>query len=284
MKPTYETKNAKTTDYTIQLFLDYFNERLRVDHYRGNMTMILDELERVAGQHRFSKIIFYSRPEHWQLLLSKGFELEAMIKGYFNGTDMYIMTCYKEIERRTSNSWIEEDATLHTIMEKERKAEELLSPDCYHFRKATVQDADQLADLYKKVFAVYPTPMNNAEYVKKMISSGNVFYVVECDKQLVSTASAEINHTFNNAELTDCATLLDHRKHGLMKKLLIRLENELRNNGIHCAYSIARARSFGMNAAFYQLGYEYNGRLTNNCYIYEKLEDMNVWVKNLSTS
>ena len=284
MKLTSETKNVKTEDVTIQLFLDYFNKRLRVDHYRGNMTMILDELERVAGQHRFSKIIFYSRPEHWQQLLSKGFELEAMVKGYFNGTDMYMMTCYKEIERRTSNSWIEEDVTLHTIMEKERKTEELLSPDCYHFRKATVQDADKLADLYGKVFAVYPTPMNNAEYVKRMISSGNVFYVVESDKQLVSAASADINQTLRNAELTDCATLPEHRKYGLMKKLLIHLENELKNNRIYCAFSIARARSFGMNAAFYQLGYEYNGRLTNNCYIYEKLEDMNVWVKDLSTS
>jgi len=116
-----------------------------------------------------------------------------------------------------------------------------------------------------------------------MIHSGNVFYVVACGKQLVSAASAEINHRFNNAELTDCATLQDHRKHGLMKKLLIHLEKELKNNGIYCAYSIVRARSFGMNAAFYQLGYEYNGRLTNNCYIYEKLEDTNVWVKDLST-
>ena len=166
-KQTYETKNVKTTDYSIQLFLNYYIERLRVDYYRGNMTMILDELERVACQRKFSKLIFYSRSEHWQLLLSKGFELEAKIKGYFNGTDMYMMTSYKEIERRTSNSWIEEDATLHTIMEKERKSEELLSPDCYHFRKETVQDANQLADLYKKVFAVYPTPINNAEYVKK---------------------------------------------------------------------------------------------------------------------
>jgi beta-lysine N6-acetyltransferase len=167
VKQTYETKNVKTTDYSIQLFLDYYNERLRVDYYRGNMTMILDELERVACQRKFSKLIFYSRPEHWQLLLSTGFELEAMIKSYFNGTDMYMMTRYKEIERRTSDSWIEEDVTLHTIMEKERKSEELLLPDGYQLRKATVQDADQLANLYRKVFAVYPTPMNEAEYVKK---------------------------------------------------------------------------------------------------------------------
>jgi putative beta-lysine N-acetyltransferase len=124
--------------------------------------------------------------------------------------------------------------------------------------------------------------MNNADYVKKMINDGTIFYVVECDKQLVSAASADANQTFHHAELTDCATLPEHRKYGLMKKLLIHLENDLRINGIYCAFSIARSLSFGMNAAFYQLGYQYTGRLTNNCYIFDKLEDMNVWVKDLS--
>jgi beta-lysine N6-acetyltransferase len=40
--------------------------------------------------------------------------------------------------------------------------------------------------------------------------------------------------------------------------------------------------SFGMNAVLYQLGYNYCGRLMNNCYIYDKLENMNMWVKNLA--
>jgi putative beta-lysine N-acetyltransferase len=280
---TYETKNLKTPDYTIQLYLDYFNERLRVDHYRGNMSMIVNELDQLSQLHSFTKVIFFTRPEHWQQLLTKGFELEAVIKGYFNGTDNYVMTCYKEIERRISKYWIQEDKTLHTIQNTERKPGAINSPDHYYFRKATVQDADHLAELYGKVFAVYPTPMNRSEYVKKIINTGTIFYVVECGQKLVSAASADVNQTFKNAELTDCATLLEHRKYGLMKRLLIYLEKDLKNNGIICAFSIARALSYGMNAAFYQLGYQYNGRLTNNCYIFDKLEDMNVWVKDLSS-
>lgn len=266
----------------LQLYLDYFNERLRVDHYRGNMTMILNEINRILEDHSFAKVIFFSQAEHWQQLLSNGFELEAIIKGYFNGTDNYIMTCYKDIERRTSHYWIKEDEILRTLLVKKRKSEEVNSPDHYHYRKATAQDADQLAGLYRKVFKIYPTPMNNGSYVEKMINDGSIFYVVECDKQLVSAASADVNYTFHHAELTDCATLPEHRKFGLMKKLLIQLENELRKNSIFCAFSIARALSFGMNSAFYQLGYHYHGRLTNNCYIFDKLEDMNVWVKDLS--
>ena len=38
-----------------------------------------------------------------------------------------------------------------------------------------------------------------------------------------------------------------------------------------------------MNLAFHQLGYTYTGRLANNCYIFDKLEDMNIWVKDLSS-
>ncbi|MBO1513707.1 putative beta-lysine N-acetyltransferase [Metabacillus bambusae] len=283
MKPAYETKNIKTSDYSVQFYLDYFNERLRVDNYRGNMSMILQELNEILDKNSFTKVIFFSRPEHWLQLLAKGFELEAIIKGFFNGTDNYVMTCYKEIERRTNKYWIQEDTILQRVLEKEQKQIKASIPDHYHFRKATSLDAKKLAELYAMVFKIYPTPMSDPEYVKRMIEAGTIFYIVECNKQIVSSASADINQLFHHAELTDCATLPEHRKYGLMKKLLIHLEADLKNRGIFCAFSIARALSFGMNAAFYQLGYQYNGRLTNNCYIFDKLEDMNVWVKDLSS-
>ena len=64
-----------------------------------------------------------------------------------------------------------------------------------------------------------------------------------------------------------------------MKRILEKLEEVLRQQAIYCAYSIARAQSFGMNAVLHGLGYQYRGRLINNCYIFEKLEDMNMWVK-----
>jgi putative beta-lysine N-acetyltransferase len=124
--------------------------------------------------------------------------------------------------------------------------------------------------------------MNEPDYVKKVMKNGSIFHIVEFNQEIVSAASADINKMFYHAELTDCATLPEHRKYGFMKKLLSELETELKNEQIFCAFSIARSLSFGMNAVFYQLGYEYTGRMMNNCYIYNKLEDMNVWVKDLS--
>lgn len=298
MKQTYEMKMLKASDYTIRLYLDYFNERLRVDDYLGNLNAIIGVLDEVMEKNNFKKLIFFTRGEHWQHLLKKGFTLEGKIDGYFNGSDNYIMTMYKEIDRRTTIHWIEEDSILQAIQEKQRKLDDRKDqkseggkdqklkdgtlPDQYQIRKAIKKDASALAQLYGTVFSVYPTPMNKRDYVAKMIDEGTVFYVVECDNQVVSAASADVNRILHHAELTDCATLAEHRKYGLMKKLLVQLENELKDMGIYCAFSIARALSFGMNAAFYQLGYHYSGRLTNNCYIFDKLEDMNIWVKDLS--
>lgn len=282
VKATNVTKQIKTSNYFLEVYIDRFNERLRIDNYRGNMTMICREIDRIVENHSLSKIIFYTRPEHWHQLLSKGFVLEAIIKGYFNGTDNYIMAYYKNNERKTSKYWIQQDSILQTILTIEQNTDEVKS-NHYQIRKATSKDAEKLAELYGKVFEIYPTPMNNAEYVKGMFENGVFFYVIECDKQLVSAASADINQTLHHAELTDCATLPEHRKYGLMKNLLLRLESDLKSERIFSVFSIARALSFGMNKAFYQLGYQYNGRLTNNCYIFDKLEDMNVWVKDLSS-
>lgn len=283
MKPTYETKILKTPHYTIHLYIDYFNKRLRVDDYRGNVNLIVQELNKAMDSYNFTKLIYFSRFEHWQQLLSIGFELEGIINGYFNGSDNYIMTCYKENERRTSTSWIQEDAIIQSIREKGRKTDKSKLPNQYSIRKANTEDAAKLAELYDNVFPIYPTPMNNPDYVKKMISGGTIFYVVECSNQFVSAASAEINPSLHNAEITDCATLPEHRKYGLLKRLMVELEKELKDVGIYCAFSLARALSYGMNAALYQLGYRYNGRLTNNCFIFDKIENMNVWVKDLSS-
>ncbi|RSK23932.1 putative beta-lysine N-acetyltransferase [Bacillus sp. HMF5848] len=281
MTPPYETKKFKTSQYEVQLFLDYFNERLRVDDYRGNVQDIVKTLDPILSQHNFKKLIFFARSEHFHTLLSLQFELEAIIYGFFNGSDNYIMTRFADDARRTSSQWVKEDGILEAVRSARPSAASDI-PKKYVFRKATKVDAHALSELYGKVFAVYPTPVTEAAYVKKMIEGGTVFYVVECGGQLVSAASADINETLHHAELTDCATLYEHRKYGLIKQLLKQLEDELKQRGIYCAFSIARALSYGMNAALHQLGYCYTGRLTNNCYIFDKLEDMNVWVKDLS--
>ncbi|WP_332696185.1 putative beta-lysine N-acetyltransferase [Halalkalibacter lacteus] len=281
MKET-EIKIVKARQYTAQLIYDFFNERLRIDYYRGNVASLVEDIEEINKKQQFTKVIIHAKPEHFEQLISYGYQLEAIFKGFSNGSDCYAMALYKNNDRRISTEWVKEDEILTSVYKKGRNSKQKTIPETYEFRRATGKDVTKLAALYDSVFEVYPTPMNEPDYIKKVMKNGSIFHIVEYNKEIVSAASADINKTFHHAELTDCATLPEHRKYGFMKKLLSELENELKNEQIFCAFSIARSLSFAMNAAFYQLGYEYRGRMTNNCYIFDKLEDMNVWAKDLS--
>ncbi|WCK54965.1 putative beta-lysine N-acetyltransferase [Aneurinibacillus sp. Ricciae_BoGa-3] len=269
-------------DFTMDVCLDTFNERLRVDDYQGSLASIDSKAQDMCAQYAFTKIFIKSRQEDLMYFLSRGYMLEAIFKGYFNGSDAYSMAKYFSPERRTSDYWIQEDHILKQVLELPGKRNSDVVTAPYRMRMAVEQDADRLANLYNLVFQVYPTPMNDPQYIRKIMQQGTVVYLIETGDAIVSAASAEINEVYHNAEMTDCATLAEHRKHGLMRLLILALENELRTRQIFCAYSLARALSFGMNAVFHQLGYLYSGRMTKNCRIVDKYEDMSLWVKDLS--
>ncbi len=280
-KEYYETIKRKEETFYFEAALDHFNERIRVDYYIGNIPDLLRKTEALAKQYNYTKLIIKARKEHLYTFLQFGYMIEAVIQGYFQGSDGFFVTKYRDPNRRNSSCWTKEDEITASILQTVAFKEKIV-PEGYVLRKAAKEDANELAELYGRVFQVYPTPLNQADYVEETMAEGTIYYVYEKNGKIVSTASAEIDFTQRNAELTNCATLEDHRKHGLMKELLKKLEEDLFNQAIYCSYTIARSLSFGMNAAFYQLGYAYTGRLTNNCYIFDKLEDMNVWVKDLS--
>ncbi|WP_257350464.1 putative beta-lysine N-acetyltransferase [Pseudalkalibacillus decolorationis] len=276
-----EERVISGADFTMNASLDHFNERLKVEDYRGNVYSIHNEITNLLNDYPFTKIIIKSRQEDWSTFLSYGYQVEAIFQGYFNGNDAYGMAMYKENARRTSEHWMIEDDTLHQVQKLSCTLE---SPEAsgYIFRKACMDDAQGLAKLYQAVFEIYPTPMNDPTFISRLIQGDSIFYLTEYEGQIVSAASAEINMTYHNAEITDCATLPAHRKNGLMKVLIAKLEEDLKENSIYCTYSIARALSFGMNAVFQQRKYTYTGRFTKNCKIFNKLEDMNLWVCDLS--
>lgn len=278
----YHACMEKDERFIMDVCLDPFNARLRVDDYRGDVRAMHSRILELVEQHSFTKVFIKSRQEDWQTFLSLGYMLEGVYKKYFNGNDAYSMAMYFTDERRTSDYWMEEDTILRQVLALPRKLSDESLALGYSLRLAVTEDAEQLANLYGAVFQTYPTPMNDVSYIKKVMLEGTIFYIVEKEGKIVSAASAEINATYNNAEMTDCATYPEHRKHGLMRHLISALEKELRRRHMYCAYSLARSLSFGMNAVFHQLGYEYTGRMTKNCNIFDKFEDMNLWVKNLS--
>jgi putative beta-lysine N-acetyltransferase len=85
----------------------------------------------------------------------------------------------------------------------------------------------------------------------------------------------------SNVEMTDFATLPDHRGRGYSYYLLKKMEEKMHEMGIITAYTIARARSYGMNTVFSRSSYSYAGTLVNNTNISGSIESMNIWYKRL---
>ncbi|CAG9608174.1 putative beta-lysine N-acetyltransferase [Pseudoneobacillus rhizosphaerae] len=269
-------------NFWLLVYDDPFNKRIRIDDYYGGIAPVIDYVENLMKEKKREKLIIKVRSEHFKEFLERGFTCEAIIDHYYLGSTMYFFTKYFDQKRNQNDHWITEDQILGSINGMEISTDTLQPPNEYHLKKVDATDAEKLALLYQTVFKIYPTPLHDSEYIKETIEDGTIYYAFYCNGAIVSAASAEVNRMYRNAELTDCATLTEHRKHGLMKILLKKLELELFDQGIYCSYSIARSLSFGMNAVLHQLGYRYRGRLKNNVFIYDKLENMNVWVKNLA--
>jgi putative beta-lysine N-acetyltransferase len=276
------TKSISGHSFLIEVYFDPFNRRVRVDDFCGNIQKGIVAAEQAAESIQAEKLICKVRREHENAFLANGFSCEGKIDGYFLGSDMYFFCKYYDAMRHNSDQWILEDQILQKVILLQRQGKEKQIPQDVSIRKAGVTDAGTLAKLYKQVFQVYPTPLFDPYYITKTMQQGTIYYVAEQNGEFISAASAEVNAFYKNAELTDCATLPNHRKQGYVKRLLQKLEQELKESGIYCCYSLSRARSFGMNAAFRQLGYHYRGRLLNNCLIHDQIEDMNIWVKDLA--
>lgn len=276
-------KNLHIENETIyvEAYEDYYNKRLKVEDFRGNIKQIIETIEEWSKQSFVEKVIVKSRLEYVTALMERGFLLEASVPGYFLGGDGHFLCKYKNIERYNSDKWCEEDSILDTVWQKKNQKDALLDPGIT-MRVAQEGDAQALSLFYKRVFPIYPVPIEDPNYIKEQMESNTLFMLLEEEGEIIAAASAEMNETYRNAEITDCATSPSKRKGGYMNVLIRQLEAELVKRQVYCSYSIARALSFGMNAVLHNLNYTYKGRLKNNCFIFDKIEDMNVWSKDLS--
>lgn len=218
--------------------------------------------------------------EDWQHFLKYGYVLEALLRHFHEGEDAYIMSKFISQERFRSDHFFQEILMIEDIMEEGLAAPTDVSSD-YQIRMARREDIPGLLQLYGQIFETYPSPLNERDYLETVFQKDYLYVVAEKDNQVVAAASAELFQKKRAAELTDCATEPGSRGKGLMAGILRKLQGELLSRGYICAYTMARARSFGMNRVFYQMGFSFTGRLVNNCDIFGDLEDMNIWVKKL---
>ncbi|WP_373048826.1 putative beta-lysine N-acetyltransferase [Vulgatibacter sp.] len=269
--------------YRVKLFLDYYNRRLKVMDYRAqDYGAMVAKLRFLADANKFDKVWIKADEKDWQHFLRYGYVLEGLLKYANRGRTAYMMSRFCSQQRLHSRDLMQEILLIEEILGRGRREGPRPLPAGYTLDFARERDVDGMLGLYRRVFKTYPSPLTYREYLTAVLHRDALFRVIRNKSgQVVSVASAEFDRPHLSAELTDCATHPDERGKGLMSVILHALENDLRKHGYICAYTMARARSYGMNAAFHALGYEFNGRMINNCDIYGAFEDMNLWVKDL---
>lgn len=267
------------------VFLDQYNQRIKVSSYEAtDYYALILKLRWLTEANGFDKIICMAHPSDWEHFLRHGYVLEAILKYYHRGEDALVMSKFRSQERLTSPCMMQEILLIEELMAQEARPARKPHPPGHHFRMARPEDVPALVELYRTIFKSYPSPLIHASYLEHVLQGDSLFAVCEHEGRIVSAASAELYPSRRAAELTDCATVPEARGRGLMTILLTMLEAELRDREHICSYTMARARSYGMNMVFYHMGYGFNGRLTNNCDIHGTYEDMNIWVKDLRRS
>lgn len=266
--------------FSVRVFFDNYNRRLKViDYTADSYRALCERLIWLANANHYDKIFIKADKSDWQEFLCLGFVLEGILKYYYRGEDAYVMSRFSSLDRALSQRVIAETDLIENLMAEDRAHSVPPLPDGYESILATEQNIPEMVALYRRVFETYPSPLTHPDYIQQTMRRNIVYRAVVDGSHVISAASAELDDKHSNAELTDCATLPEYRGKGLMHHLIQALENDLVARGIKTGYSLARARSHGMNRVFFRLGYEYSGRLINNCDIYGQFEDMNIWVK-----
>jgi len=283
---TAETANIPThvrgDGFDARILFSPLNQRIQVLAYEANNTeSLVKSLEIGARDAGFGKV-FLKAPIHEKAGFEEtGMVAEATIEGYFAGQPAVVMSLFLDEKRLLRPFAEEEESILASIRSKPTKKAVSVTPSGHAMSRTTIADADDLAALYDCVFASYPFPITDPGYLVSTMETNVIYRIVRNPAgKIVAAASAEIDYEHHNAEMTDFATLPETRGLGLAQLLLSALEGDMMELKITNLYTVARARSAGMNRVFFNNDYSWTGTLVNNCHIAGGFEDMHVWCKN----
>jgi len=248
-----------------------------------DMPGLLPKLDNLATKHNYTKIFAKAPVSQKKNYLEHGFQVEATVPNLFHGKEAGLFLGKYLTSDRANESQPE---LVADVLEKARDKQGPVArivPRKSSCRPLLADDMNEAAQLYRQVFASYPFPIDNPDYLRATMDH-IIYYGVWHDDMMVALASAEIDFEGGNAEMTDFATLPEFEGKGFAGLLLARMEVDMKERRIPSLFTIARAYSYGMNITFARNGYHFSGTLTNNTQISGQLESMNVWYKLLPVS
>ncbi|PKM50596.1 MAG: putative beta-lysine N-acetyltransferase [Firmicutes bacterium HGW-Firmicutes-7] len=248
----------------------------------SDLPIIIDQLDRLASEEGYTKIIAKVPTYAKEIFENSGYIEEASIPYFYQDKESsHFFSKYLDNNRRVDP--FKENCIQVLKKAKLKKGIQDIKPLEEHFfcRMATEEDVEDMALVYQQVFKSYPFPIQDKTYLLKTMKENVVYFGIWNKKKLVALSSIEISKDYANAEMTDFATIEDYRGKGFAGYLLDEMEKKLHSMEIYTAYTIARAKSFGMNITFSKQGYTYSGTLINNTNISGHIESMNIWYKSL---
>jgi putative beta-lysine N-acetyltransferase len=248
----------------------------------NDLPTILPRLDSLGRQQGYSKLFAKVPATASELFIADGFEVEACVPDFYKGSeDGVFLGKYLQEDRATETQPKLVEEILQAAAARSVGEVATLPSSTPGCERLHPEDTADMADIYREVFATYPFPIHDPAYLEETMQQDVFYYGIRGEDGLLAVASAEVDFTALNAEMTDFATRPEARGAGLATTLLGTMESSMRSEGIRTAYTIARAYSFGMNITFARHNYIYSGTLTNNTQISGGLESMNVWHKAL---
>ena len=249
-----------------------------MDLWPSDFPGIIDQIEDLAERNGYTKIFAKVSSRFGPGFRMSGYETEAIVPGFFNGTeDALFMVKYPDPERKKPNP--EEMFAFQEMLLSETSPEAPKLDNTHMLRLLGTEDAEEMTRVFGEVFDSYPFPIFDPEFLKKEMAEETRYFGVFQEGELVGISSAECNDRLKNAEMTDFAVLPSQRGKKIAIHLLRAMESYLKDEGFKSFYTIARLRSPSMNKTFMNNHYRYTGTLINNTQIAGKIESMNVWYK-----
>lgn len=250
---------------------------------KDDFDKVIERTEHLCEKQNYTKI-FAKVPEViGHELMARGYKKEAEISNFYDGSEncLFLGKFLDKTREETKDKKIVENV-LNIAHSKEKQISATELKVDFHLKSLSEQNAKEMSEVYKVVFASYPFPIFDPNYLIKTMRDNVEYAGIWHKNTLVSIASAEKYPLYKNAEMTDFATLPEYAGNNLSVVLLKYLEKKMIRQGYKTLYTIARAISAGMNITFKKCGYKYSGILKNNTNISGSIESMNIWYKDIS--
>lgn len=77
MNQSASTIQIEESNFFLDVYLDPFNKRIRIDDYRGNTNLLLEKAEELVRKYQAEKLIMKARSEDFYTYMKKAYSRKS---------------------------------------------------------------------------------------------------------------------------------------------------------------------------------------------------------------